>query len=55
MSKPSSPEAKWPQIAGDVLADESAALFRQWLSDHPDAGPQRDFVTQLLESLGRAG
>lgn len=51
VSKPDSPEAKWPTLTGDVLADEARELFEQWLRDHPEAGPQKEFVTQLLASI----
>ena len=49
VQKPSSPEAQWPTIVGDVMTKEARDLFEQWLRDHPESGPQRNFVTQLLE------
>jgi tRNA(adenine34) deaminase len=49
--KPDSPEASWPKITGDILAGEARELFEQWLRDHPEPGPQKDFVSQLLASI----
>ena len=51
VSKPTSPEAQWPTIVGDVLRDEAHALFEQWLGDHPEDDAQRQFVSQLLASV----
>ncbi|MDB5326984.1 MAG: HAD-superfamily hydrolase, subfamily variant 3 [Phycisphaerales bacterium] len=51
VSKPSSPEAKWPAITGNILADEARELFEQWLRDHPGEDHQKEFVTQLLASI----
>ena len=51
VAEPDSPESSWPTITGDVLRDESHALFEQWLRDHPEDDSQRQFVTQLLASL----
>ncbi len=44
---PHSPESQMPRIVGDVLAEESRALFEEWLSAHGDT-PQASFVKQLL-------
>jgi tRNA(adenine34) deaminase len=51
VSKPASPEAQWPAVHGHVLEVEARRLFEQWLADHPDDGPQKQFVTQLLASV----
>ena len=51
VTQPSSPEAQWPEVAGDVLGGEARTLFERWLAAHPDEGPQRDFVTQLLDTI----
>jgi hypothetical protein len=38
-----------PRIVGDVLADQSRALFKDWMRK-PDRNPQQvAFVKQLLE------
>lgn len=44
---PDSPESKQPAIVGHVLAEESRALFAQWLSEN-EATEQAKFVRQLL-------
>jgi tRNA(Arg) A34 adenosine deaminase TadA len=46
---PRSPESRAPRIVGDVLADESRALFEQWLVRHADS-KQAAYVKQLLAS-----
>ncbi|HEX8322891.1 MAG TPA: nucleoside deaminase [Tepidisphaeraceae bacterium] len=51
VAKPESPEAQWPTIVGGVLAGEVRELFEQWLRDHPEQGPQHDFMAQLMKSL----
>ena len=50
VSKPDSPDAKWPAITGNILATEARDLFEQWLRDHPENDGQKNFVTQLLAS-----
>ncbi len=48
VSPPQSPESQMPRIVPDVMADESRALFKQWL-DKPGNHPQQiQFVKQLL-------
>ncbi|HEY0778584.1 MAG TPA: HAD-IA family hydrolase [Gemmatirosa sp.] len=44
---PESPESQMPRIVGNVLADESRALFEQWLAQHRGE-PQAAYVEQLL-------
>ena len=44
---PQSPESQMPRIVGDVLADESRALFEEWLQDN-EQSEQAKFVKQLL-------
>jgi HAD superfamily hydrolase (TIGR01509 family) len=44
---PQSPESQMPRSVGDVLAEESRALFEEWLRVNGDT-PQADFVKQLL-------
>src|SRR5687768_5471293 len=44
---PQSPESKTPNIIADVMAQESRALFEQWLS-HNRGMPQAAYVEQLL-------
>ncbi|HEX8552694.1 MAG TPA: HAD-IA family hydrolase [Abditibacteriaceae bacterium] len=47
VAAPQSPESQMPRIVGDVLAEESRALFEEWL--HENGGtPQASFVEQLL-------
>jgi tRNA(adenine34) deaminase len=46
---PQSPESQMPRIVPDVLADESRALFEEWLSQNQDT-PQAAFVKQLLQA-----
>ena len=50
VSKPSSPETKWPMCRGKVMAGDALALFSEWLNLHPEECPQRQFVVQLLAS-----
>jgi tRNA(adenine34) deaminase len=45
---PDSPEASSPKITGGVFEHEAVGLFQQWLNQHPDDTPQRQYVTQLL-------
>jgi tRNA(adenine34) deaminase len=46
---PQSPDSQMPRIIGDVLADHSRALLRDWMHK-PDRNPQQvAFVKQLLE------
>jgi tRNA(adenine34) deaminase len=49
---PASPESKTPKIIGDVLANESLALFEQWLERNRGT-PQAAYVEQLLALHGR--
>jgi tRNA(adenine34) deaminase len=49
---PESPESKTPRIIGDVMAEESVALFEEWLR-HNRGTPQAAYVEQLLELHGR--
>jgi len=54
---PRSPESQMPRIVGGVLADESRAMFQQWLK-RPNNNPRQvEFVEQLLKltSDGAAG
>src|SRR5688572_23982736 len=44
---PASPESTSPKIIGNVLAEESIALFEQWLK-HNRGTPQAAYVEQLL-------
>jgi beta-phosphoglucomutase-like phosphatase (HAD superfamily)/tRNA(Arg) A34 adenosine deaminase TadA len=44
---PQSPESQMPRIVGDVLAEESRALFERWLGHNADS-PQAAYVKQLL-------
>ena len=53
VSKPTSPAAHFPQIVGPVRAKESRALFERWLHQHPEPGPQRDYIQQLLRENER--
>lgn len=47
VTPPESPESVMPRIVGDVLADESRALFEEWLrSGAPEPGAS--YVRQLL-------
>jgi hypothetical protein len=47
VAPPLRPESRPLQIMGDVLADESRALFEQWLANNADS-PQAAYVKQLL-------
>jgi HAD superfamily hydrolase (TIGR01549 family) len=47
VAAPQSPESQMPRIVGDVLADQSRALFEQWLQANWGT-PQAKFVEQLL-------
>ena len=47
VTPPQSPESQMPRIVGDVLANESRALFEQWLEQNADT-PQAAYVKQLL-------
>ncbi len=44
---PASPESQMPRIVGDVLADESRALFERWLHRNGNA-EQSPYIRQLL-------
>jgi tRNA(adenine34) deaminase len=46
---PESPEASTPQVVGPLRAGEVRAKFESWLKLHPEPGPQREFVEQLLK------
>jgi tRNA(adenine34) deaminase len=48
VSPPQSPESQMPRIVGDVLPDESRALFEQWLARPRNNPRQVKFVQQLL-------
>jgi hypothetical protein len=45
---PQSTESQMPRIVGDVLADESRALFEQWMRKPGNNPQQVAFVKQLL-------
>jgi len=48
---PDSPNTTAPQVVGDIGADESRALFHEWLEQHrddPSREEQRQFIEQLL-------
>jgi tRNA(Arg) A34 adenosine deaminase TadA len=45
---PRSPDVQMPRIVGDILADESLSLFKQWYAQNT-ASPQSKYVRQLLE------
>jgi HAD superfamily hydrolase (TIGR01509 family) len=45
---PESPESNMPRIVGDVLADQSRALFEMWLKRPGNNPRQVKFVEQLL-------
>jgi HAD superfamily hydrolase (TIGR01509 family) len=45
---PQSPESNMPRIVGDVLADQSRALFELWLRKPGNNPRQAQFVKQLL-------
>jgi tRNA(adenine34) deaminase len=49
VAPPQSPESQAPRIIGDVLPNESRALFEQWLARNADS-PQAAYVKQLLAS-----
>jgi hypothetical protein len=48
---PESPESQMPRIVGDVLADESRALFEAWYAEHRDE-PQAAYIGELLKLTG---
>ena len=48
VSAPQSPESQMPRIVGDVLAQESRALFEEWLAANEQT-PQAAFIKQLLK------
>lgn len=50
VEKPSSPEAKWPQITGDLLKAESRQRFVRWLELHPAPDKQRQYIESLLSA-----
>lgn len=52
VSRPDSPEARWPTITGGICQDEVIGLFQQWLADHRAEDSQRDYVEQLLHMNG---
>ena len=45
---PASPETVIPDVTPGVGRTRAVELFQRWLKRHPDNGPQRDFVEQLL-------
>lgn len=45
---PESPDTGMPRIVGGILADESRALFKQWLDKPSNSPDQIKFVKQLL-------
>jgi tRNA(Arg) A34 adenosine deaminase TadA len=49
VAKPESPESTWPRVTARVLERESRERFERWLREHDEAGPQRDYVDQLLK------
>jgi HAD superfamily hydrolase (TIGR01509 family) len=51
LAAPQSPETMMPRIVGDVLADESRALFEEWMKSNSQS-VQAPFVKQLLELTG---
>ncbi len=55
---PQSPGATSPGVIGNIAADESRALFSQWLRLHDAGDPtrrvQRDFIEQLLALTANA-
>ncbi len=48
LAAPQSPETGMPRIIGNILADESRALFEEWLENNEDS-EQAPFIKQLLE------
>lgn len=48
VTPPQSPESQTPRIVGDILADESRALFEEWLARPGNNPRQVQFVRQLL-------
>ncbi len=52
VSPPRSPDVQMPRIIGDVLADESRGLFKQWYSKN-SGSPQAAYVQQLLKLHGQ--
>lgn len=53
VTPPQSPESQMPRIIGDVLADESRALFEHWLAMNATS-LQAAYVKQLLAQDGRS-
>jgi tRNA(Arg) A34 adenosine deaminase TadA len=49
---PESPESSMPRIVGDVLAEQSRALFDLWLRKPANNARQVEFVKQLLALTG---
>ena len=49
VTPPESPESRMPRIVGDILADESRALFEEWLRRGPGEPGER-YGRQLLAS-----
>jgi len=52
VSKPDSPEAKFPSIIGGVMREEAIALFKEWIAAHFEDDAQRKFIDQLLTLNG---
>ncbi len=50
---PESPESNMPRIVGDVLAEQSRALFDLWLKRPGNNPRQVRFVEQLLDLTKR--
>ncbi|HYW33424.1 MAG TPA: nucleoside deaminase [Gemmatimonas sp.] len=48
VESPESPESGMPRIVGDILADDSRALFEEWLANGAEE-PQASYGRQLLE------
>ena len=48
LDAPQSPETFLPRIIGNILADESRALFEKWMQEN-EGSEQAPFVKQLLE------
>jgi HAD superfamily hydrolase (TIGR01509 family) len=48
VAPPQSPESQMPRIVGGVLAQESRALFEEWLRQEGNSPQQVAFVKQLL-------
>ena len=46
---PESPEAIVPEVIGPMMEADIRALFDEWLANHPQDDPQRQYVSQLME------